>query len=102
MFLAVLLIVADPPPTSRGWVMQRSHFALAGETSDHVKAVATTCGTTVRFVVAVPEARVPTAFELWGIRFDSRVTPQQKKCVLDATRITKLDYYSQAEADPAH
>jgi len=80
--------------------MTPSHWALAGETIDHVTNVATACDAKISVVVAVPEARVPQAFALFGIRFAEGTDRSAKDCVIAKVRITKQPYNSQAEADP--
>lgn len=83
------------------WVRQRFHWALAGESIEHVRPVAEQCEAKLRTAVAVPEASVPKAFELWGVQFDERDTERQRECVLSKLRVTRLEYFSQAEADPS-
>ena len=102
MILVLLALTGAQPVASEAWKRERFHWALAGETIEHVKTVAGRCGAKVRFVVAVPEAIVSKPFEEWGIQFASSVTKAEKACVLDHASVTKLDYYSQAEADPSH
>ena len=83
-----------------GWERQPAHWALAGETVEHLKGIVKSFGAKIDVVVAVPEASVPKAFELFGLRFPADITAAEEDCFLAKASVTKTAYYGQAEADP--